>query len=149
MEIELFSDEYFMREAYREAEKARALDEVPVGAIVVSKNKIIGRAHNSTEMLNDVTAHAEMLAITSASNYLNSKYLTKCKLYVTLEPCLMCAGALFWSQIGEVIYGASDEKRGYSLFAKHNSLHPKTTLRSGIMKEPCGEILTNFFKEKR
>ena len=149
MEIELFSDEYFMREALREAKKAEEMDEVPVGAVIVIKNKIIARSHNSTELLKDFTAHAEMLAITSAANYLDNKYLTKCKLYVTLEVCLMCAGALFWSQIDEVIYGATDEKRGYSLVAKHNALHPKTKIRSGILKEECGQILSDFFKKKR
>lgn len=149
MDIELFSDEYFMREAIREAKKAAELDEVPVGAVIVSRNKIIARSHNTTEMLKDFTAHAEMLSITSASNYLGNKYLNKCKMYVTLEPCLMCAGALFWSQIGELIYGANDEKRGYTLVAKHNALHPKTKVRSGIMSEECSALLTNFFKEKR
>ena len=149
MEIELFSDAYFMREALKEAQKAKELDEVPVGAVVVIKNKIIARSHNSSEMLKDATAHAEMLAVTSASSHLGSKYLNQCKLYVTLEPCMMCAGALFWTQIGEVIYGASDQKRGYGIFAKHNALHPKTIVRSGVMSDDCGEILSNFFKEKR
>jgi tRNA(adenine34) deaminase len=149
MEIDIFSDEYFMREALKEANAAAEKDEVPVGAVVVIRNKIIARAHNSTELLSDVTAHAEILAITSASNHLGSKYLNKCTIYVTLEPCLMCAGALFWSQIGKLVYGASDEKRGYSLVAKHNSLHPKTKVFSGIMKDECSEILSNFFKNKR
>ncbi len=149
MDIELFSDEYFMREALKEAQAAFERDEVPVGAVVVIKNKVIARSHNSTEMLNDVTAHAEILAITAASNHLGSKYLNKCTLYVTLEPCMMCAGALFWSQLGKLVYGASDEKRGYSLFAKHNSLHPKTKVKSGVMKGECSNILTNFFKQKR
>jgi len=149
MSIELFSDEYFMREALKEAHKAAEADEVPVGAVIVIKNKVIARSHNSTELLNDFTAHAEMLAITSASNYLSNKYLSKCKLYVTLEPCLMCAGALFWSQISEVIYGASDQKRGYTLVAKHNALHPKTIVRTGVLEEECSSILTEFFKEKR
>ncbi len=149
MEIELFSDEYFMREALKEAHKAAESDEVPVGAVIVIRNKIIARSHNSTELLNDFTAHAEMLAITSAANYLGNKYLNKCKIYVTLEPCLMCAGALFWSQIGEVIYGADDTKRGYTLVAKHNALHPKTKVRKAVLGEECGRILTEFFKEKR
>ena len=148
-EFELFSDEYFMREALREAQKAMDKDEIPVGAVIVIKNKIIARAHNNTELLKDFTAHAEMISITSASNYLDSKYLNKCKLYVTLEPCLMCAGALFWSRIGEVIYGADDEKRGYSLVAKHNALHPKTVVKRGVLKEECGKILTDFFRKKR
>ena len=149
MEIELFSDEYFMREALREAEKAATEDEVPVGAVIVIRNKIIARGHNNTQLLKDVTAHAEMMAITAASNHLGSKYLNKCTLYVTLEPCLMCAGALFWSQIGNVVYGASDEKRGYSLVAKHNALHPKTKVKSGVLRDQCSEILTSFFKAKR
>ncbi len=149
MEIKLYSDEYFMREALKEANKAAEIDEVPVGAVIVIRDKIIARAHNNTELLTDFTAHAEMMAITSASNYLSNKYLTKCKLYVTLEPCLMCAGALFWSQIGEVIYGASDGKRGYTLVAKHNALHPKTKVKSGILKEECGQVLSDFFKQKR
>ncbi|HAW51956.1 MAG TPA: tRNA-specific adenosine deaminase [Flavobacteriales bacterium] len=149
MEIDIFSDEYFMREALKEAVSAYEEDEVPVGAIVVIRNKIIAKAHNSTELLHDVTAHAEILAITAASNHLGSKYLNKCTLYVTLEPCLMCAGALFWSQIGKVVYGARDEKRGYSLFAKHNALHPKTKVTSGIMQDECSELLSNFFKKKR
>ena len=121
MDIDLFSDEYFMREALKEANAAVEKDEVPVGAVVVIRNKIIAKAHNSTELLSDVTAHAEILAITAASNHLGSKYLNKCTIYVTLEPCLMCAGALFWSQIGKLVYGAHDEKRGYSLVAKHNA----------------------------
>jgi len=149
MELELYSDEYFMREALKEAHKAVEIDEVPVGAVIVIRNKIIARAHNNTELLNDFTAHAEMMAITSASNYLDNKYLTKCKLYVTLEPCLMCAGALFWAQIGEIIYGANDEKRGYTLIAKHNALHPKTKVRKGVLKKECGQILSEFFKQKR
>jgi len=149
MEIDIFSDEYFMREALKEAISAEEKDEVPVGAVVVIRNKIIAKAHNSTELLNDVTAHAEILAITAASNHLSSKYLNKCTIYVTLEPCLMCAGALFWSQIGNLVYGAHDEKRGFSLFAKHNALHPKTKVTSGIMKDECSEILSNFFKKKR
>lgn len=138
-----------MREALKEAISAEEKDEVPVGAVVVIRNKIIAKAHNSTELLNDVTAHAEILAITAASNHLSSKYLNKCTIYVTLEPCLMCAGALFWSQIGNLVYGAHDEKRGFSLFAKHNALHPKTKVTSGIMKDECSEILSNFFKKKR
>jgi tRNA(adenine34) deaminase len=149
MDIELFSDEYFMREALKEANEAAQKDEVPVGAVIVIRNKIIAKAHNSTELLNDVTAHAEVLAITAASNHLGSKYLNKCTIYVTLEPCLMCAGALFWSQIGKLVYGAHDEKRGYALFAKHNALHPKTKVTSGIMQDECSEILSNFFKKKR
>ena len=149
MDIKLHSDEYFMREALKEADKAVEIDEVPVGAVIVIKNKIIARAHNNTQLLNDFTAHAEMMAVTSASNYLGNKYLNKCKLYVTLEPCLMCAGALFWSQIGELVYGADDEKRGYTLIAKHNALHPKTKVRKGVFKEESSKLLTDFFKKKR
>lgn len=149
MDIELYSDTYFMNEALKEAARAFDEDEVPVGAIIVVRDKIIARAHNSTQILNDVTAHAEILAITSASQYLGSKYLNKCKMYVTLEPCLMCAGALFWSQIGEIFWGATDEKRGFSLVAKHNALHPKTKVKSGIMKSECSSIMTDFFKSKR
>ena len=138
-----------MREALKEANTAAEKDEVPVGAVVVIRNKIIAKAHNSAELLSDVTAHAEILAITAASNHLGSKYLNKCTIYVTLEPCLMCAGALFWSQIGKLVYGAHDEKRGYALFAKHNALHPKTKVTTGVMKDECSEILSNFFKKKR
>lgn len=148
-EIELFSHEYFMNEALKEAVKAFEADEVPVGAVVVARNKIIARGYNNTQLLNDVTAHAEMTTITSAANHLGGKYLNKCKMYVTLEPCLMCAGAIFWSQLDELIYGASDEKRGYTLFAKHNALHPKTKVRSGVLEEPCSAILSDFFKAKR
>ena len=147
--IEMFSDEYFMREALKEAQIAAEKDEVPVGAVVVIRNKIIARSHNSTELLTDVTAHAEILALTAASNHLGSKYLNKCTLYVTLEPCLMCAGALFWSQLGRLVYGARDEKRGYTLIAKHNALHPKTEVMSGIMSNECSIILSEFFKKKR
>lgn len=149
MEIQPFTDEYFMREAIREAKKALEMDEIPVGAVIVSRNKIIARGHNSTELLKDFTAHAEILGITAASSYLGSKYLNKCKLYVTLEPCLMCAGALFWSRIGELVYGASDEKRGYTLVARHNALHPKTKVKTGILKEECSALLSEFFKQRR
>jgi tRNA(adenine34) deaminase len=145
--IDLYTDEYFMREALKEAEKAYAIGEVPVGAVVVIQNRIIARAHNLTERLVDVTAHAEMQAITAAANYLGGKYLKNCKLYVTLEPCAMCAGALFWSQIDEVIFGASDEKRGYSSFG--GKLHPKTKVATGVLEVECGTILTKFFKERR
>lgn len=142
------SDEYFMREALKEAKKAFDADEVPVGAVIVSGNKIIARAHNLTERLTDVTAHAEMQGITSASNFLGGKYLSDCVLYVTLEPCVMCAGALFWSQITKIVYGAKDEKRGYS--SKGVSLlHPKTQITSGILENECSEILKEFFKKKR
>ncbi len=143
-----YTDEYFMREALKEAQKALVLDEVPVGAIVVADNKIIARTHNYTEHLNDVTAHAEMQAITIAANALGGKYLTECTLYVTLEPCVMCAGALAWSQITKIVYGASDKKRGYSML-QQAVLHPKTTVVSGVLEQECSEIVTQFFRSKR
>ena len=136
-----------MRAALAEAKAAATDGEVPVGAVVVAGGRIIARAHNMTERLTDVTAHAEIQAITAASNYLGSKYLSKCTLYVTLEPCPMCAGALFWSQMGSVVYGARDEKRG---FRDHGGdLHPKTALIKGIMKEECSQIMTDFFSNRR
>jgi tRNA(adenine34) deaminase len=144
----IFTDEYFMREAMKEARKAAENDEVPVGAVVVSNNRIIARGNNMTEKLNDCTAHAEMLAITAAENFLGSKYLKDCKLYVTLEPCVMCAGALYWSQISEVIYAADDEKRGYRKIS-NSILHPKTILKTGIMKEDAANLLVDFFKRRR
>ena len=140
-------DNYFMRLALAEARKAALADEVPVGAIVVVSQRIIARAHNLTEQLNDVTAHAEMQAITSAANYLNGKYLVGCSLYVTLEPCVMCAGALAWSQLERVVYAASDSKRGFHQAAL--SLHPKTAVLGGIMAEEAKLLLNNFFREKR
>jgi tRNA(adenine34) deaminase len=146
--MELFTHEYFMKEALKEAQKAFDDDEVPVGAIVVAENKIIARAHNLTERLNDVTAHAEMQAITSAANYLSGKYLIDCSIYITLEPCVMCAGALYWSQISKIIYGAKDEKRGFSNQA-NNLLHPKTEVLSGVLEEECASIIKQFFKAKR
>ncbi|MDG1917358.1 MAG: nucleoside deaminase [Flavobacteriales bacterium] len=142
------SDDYFMKKALDEAKKARDLDEVPVGAVVVCDNQIIARAHNFTERLNDVTAHAEMQVFTAAADYLGGKYLNECTLYVTLEPCVMCAGASYWTQLKKVVYGASDEKRGFRTMAG-NVLHPKTELIAGIMAEECGEIITNFFASKR
>lgn len=148
MELSVFSDEHFMREALKEAQKAYDQDEVPVGAVIVSKNRIIARSHNLTEALNDVTAHAEMQAITAAANYLGGKYLEDCKLYVTLEPCIMCAGALFWSQISHVIYGATDEKRGCHIIGK-NLFHPKTEVRGGILAYECATLMKDFFKKKR
>ncbi|MFO7615165.1 MAG: nucleoside deaminase [Bacteroidales bacterium] len=144
----LFSDEYFMREALREAHKAMELDEVPVGAVIVCNDRIIARGHNLTERLNDVTAHAEMQAFTAASHYLGAKYLEECTLYVTLEPCLMCAGAAFWTQIGRIAYGASDDKRGYTL-AGAPVLHPRTTVIPGILETECADLLREFFKRKR
>ncbi len=144
-------DEYFMQQALREAEKAYLAGEVPIGAVVVSADgRIIARSHNQTELLNDVTAHAEMLAITSAATFLGGKYLTDCTLYVTLEPCLMCAGALAWSQISRVVYGASDPKRGFSKQPNSDKIfHPKTVVESGLLAEECGEIVRKFFSEKR
>jgi tRNA(adenine34) deaminase len=141
-------DKMFMQQAYNEALQALEKGEIPVGAVVVADNRIIARAHNLTETLTDVTAHAEMQAITSAANFLGGKYLNECTLYVTLEPCVMCAGALAWSQISKVVYGASDEKRGYSRLAQ-NILHPKTEVESGMMGEECGKLMTDFFKSKR
>lgn len=144
----LFTDEYFMREALKEAKKAAENDEVPVGAVVVSGNTIIARAHNMTEKLNDCTAHAEMLAITSAMSYIGGKYLKNCRIYVSLEPCVMCAGALYWSQIDEVVYASSDEKKG---FTKLNTsvLHPKTKTKSGILEAESTKLLLDFFRSKR
>ena len=143
----LFTDEYFMRIALNEAATAFERDEIPVGAIIVTNNKIIAKAHNLTETLTDVTAHAEMQAITSAANYLGGKYLQDCTLYVTLEPCIMCGGALYWSQISKVVYGASDPKRGFK--AKIGELHPKTEIVSGVLEDECGLIMKEFFQRKR
>ncbi len=148
MEIEPFSDEYFMNQALREAQKAFAEDEVPVGVVVVYKKQIIARAHNYTQRLNDVTAHAEMQAITSAANYINGKYLDQCDFYVTLEPCVMCAGALAWARPKRVIFGAFDAKRGFTM-VDESILNKKTELSTGVLIEPCGKILTQFFEEKR
>jgi tRNA(adenine34) deaminase len=146
--LSVFSDEHFMKEALKEALKGYNEDEVPVGAVIVCDNKIIARAHNMTERLNDVTAHAEMLAFTSATDFLGGKYLNECTLYVTLEPCVMCAGASYWTQLKKIVYAASDEKRGYS---KHleNLLHPKTEVIKGIMEQECSGLLKKFFKKKR
>ena len=138
----------FMRMALEEAKKAMEMDEVPIGAVVVSNGRIIARAHNYTEHLTDITAHAEMQAITSASSTLGGKYLTDCTIYVTVEPCVMCAGALGWAQIGRVVYGADDDKRGYRKFAP-NALHVKTKVESGVMKEECAALMSSFFKQKR
>lgn len=146
--LSVFSDEHFMKEALKEAQKAFNEDEVPVGAVVVCDNKIIARAHNMTERLNDVTAHAEMLAFTSATDFLGGKYLNECTLYVTLEPCVMCAGASYWTQLKKVVYAASDEKRGFSKH-KENLLHPKTEVSTGILQQECSDLLTTFFKKKR
>lgn len=148
MELSIFSDEHFMREALKEAKKAFDADEVPVGAVVVANNMIIARAHNLTERLNDVTAHAEMQAITSAANFLNGKYLNECTLYVTLEPCVMCAGALAWAQTARIVYGATDTKRGFNLVG-HNLLHPRTEVKTGVLAEECATLLKTFFQQKR
>jgi len=142
------TDEYYMRMALMEAEDAFAEGEVPVGAVIVADNKVIAKAHNLTQTLNDVTAHAEMQAITAASNYLGSKYLNECALYISLEPCLMCAGAIAWSQLGRLVYAASDLKKGYSLLNK-NILHPKTRVSSGILASESSFLLKKFFEEKR
>jgi tRNA(adenine34) deaminase len=144
----VLDDKYFMKQALLEAEKAFEADEVPVGAIIVCKQKIIAKAHNQTQMLNDVTAHAEIIAITAASNHLGSKYLSECIMYVTLEPCAMCAGALQWSQIGRVVYGAADEKHGFMKYGKE-MLHPKTKIEFGVLYDECGGLLSSYFKKKR
>ena len=148
MEINPFDDTYFMKEALREAQKAFIKDEVPVGAVIVCENQIIARAHNYTETLNDVTAHAEMQAFTAAADYLGGKYLNECTLYVTLEPCVMCGGASYWTQLKKIVFGAADEKRGFSILSE-NILHPKTEVESGLMKEECSKLLTDFFQSKR
>ena len=142
-----FSDEYFMKKALQEAELAFEKGEIPVGALIVVDNKIIARTHNLTELLNDVTAHAEMQAITSAANFLGGKYLTGCTLYVTLEPCQMCAGALYWSQISKVVFGASDENRGFEKMG--TQLHPKTNVVRGVLAEEASELIKRFFAGKR
>ena len=140
--------EHFMREAFKEALIAFEADEVPIGAVVVCKNKIIGRGHNLTERLIDVTAHAEMQAFTAASNYLGGKYLDECTLYVTIEPCVMCAGASQWAHLGQLVYGAGDDKKGFLKISK-NILHPKTVLIKGIMEEECSALIKEFFRKKR
>ena len=137
-----------MKQALAEAHVAKEEDEVPVGAVIVCGDRIIARAHNQTERLNDPTAHAEMLAITSATSTLGAKYLTDCRLYVTVEPCVMCAGAIGWSQLSAVIYGAPDEKRGFTKYAP-NAMHPKTEVRNGIMEDECAALMKDFFKNKR
>ncbi|MBR1668597.1 MAG: nucleoside deaminase [Bacteroidaceae bacterium] len=142
------TDERYMRLALDEARAALALDEIPIGAVVVADGRVIGRGHNLTETLHDVTAHAEMQAITAAAEYLGGKYLDKCALYVTVEPCVMCAGAIGWSQMGRLVYGASDEKRGFQRFAPQ-ALHPKTVVVSGVLEEECAQLMKDFFKGKR
>ena len=143
-----YNDEYFMKQAFAEAQKAFAEDEVPVGAVIVVNNTVIARAHNFTEHLCDVTAHAEMQAITAAAEYLGGKYLSGCTLYVTLEPCVMCAGALYWSQLDRIVFAAADEKRGAGRFGQE-LYHPKTTFTKGIMEKECAELMIDFFKNKR
>lgn len=144
----MFSDDYFMKMALMEAEEALTEDEIPIGAVIVLNNKVIARGHNHTQLLNDVTAHAEMEAITAAANHLGAKYLNDCTLYVTVEPCVMCAGAIAWAQLGTLVYGASDPKRGFTTL---NSpvLHPKTVIRSGVLGEECETIMKSFFEKKR
>jgi tRNA(adenine34) deaminase len=146
--IKLYTDEYFMKEALLEAEKAFEAGEIPVGAVIVWKNRIIGRGHNLTERLTDPTAHAEIQAITAATNTIGGKYLTDCILYVTLEPCVMCAGACFWAQLSAVIYGADDEKRGYSTISQ-NIFHPKTQIIKDVLKDQCSDLLKSFFQKMR
>lgn len=163
MDFSVFSDDHYMKLAYQQALKARDCGEIPVGAIIVCGNTIVAKAYNQTETLQDVTAHAEILAITSASNYLGAKYLTECTLFVTLEPCVMCAGAIHWSQLQRLVYGASDPAKGYGLFSKspdsyrgvehrggsNELLHPRTEVVSGLMAEPCGRLVQDFFRELR
>lgn len=146
--ISPYNDEYFMKQALQEAYKAYEKDEVPVGAVVVANNQIIARAHNFTEHLHDVTAHAEMQAITAASEFLGGKYLTGCTLYVTVEPCVMCAGALYWSQIDKIVFGTRDEKRGAGRF-QNQLYHPKTLVINGVLEKECSEIMIEFFQSKR
>ena len=148
MALQPKSDEYYMKEALKEAKKALDLNEVPVGAVIVCDNQIIARAHNFTERLNDVTAHAEMQAFTAAADYLGGKYLNECTLYVTLEPCVMCAGASYWAQLKKIVFGASDEKRGFQEKAGL-VLHPRTECVKGVMAEECAQLLTDFFASKR
>ena len=142
------TDEFYMKQALQEAQKAAIRDEVPVGAVIVSNGRIIARGHNLTETLNDATAHAEMQVFTSAADHIGGKYLDDCTLYVTIEPCPMCAAASLWVQLGEIVFGASDPKRGYSTIS-HKLLHPKTKVRGGILADECGRMMTEFFRKKR
>ncbi|UAY51845.1 tRNA adenosine(34) deaminase TadA [Ferruginibacter albus] len=144
------TDEHYMQQAFKEAQRAYEEGEVPVGAVVVMNNKIIGRGYNQVEKLTDSTAHAEIIALTAAFNFLGSKYLPEATLYVTVEPCLMCSGALYWSKIGRIVYGADDEKNGYKKnTAPNNPFHPKTEIVKGILKEECAQLMKDFFKERR
>lgn len=146
--LTVYTDTYFMKQALKEAQKAFDQGEIPVGAVVVCDNQIIARAHNQTELLNDVTAHAEMIAITAAADNLGNKYLNECTLYITLEPCAMCAGAISWAQLGKIVYGASDDKKGFMVYGKR-MLHPKTKVELGIMENECSQLLKEFFAKKR
>jgi len=146
--MDLLNEEYFMREALKEAIKAYEQDEIPIGAVIECRGRIIARAHNLTEKLNDVTAHAEMQAITAAANSIGGKYLNECTLYVTIEPCIMCAGATSWAQMGRIVYGAVDEKRGFSLL-NGRILHPKTKITTGVLEEESAGLMSAFFREKR
>ena len=143
----LFTDEYYMQKALTEAQKAFDQDEIPVGAIVVINDRIIAKSHNLTELLNDVTAHAEMQAITASANFLGGKYLINCTLYVTVEPCQMCAGALYWSQISKIVYGATDSQRGFTKMG--TQLHPKTVVISRVLEQECANLIQEFFRKKR
>jgi tRNA(adenine34) deaminase len=145
--LSIYSDEYFMQEAYRQARYAFEEGEIPIGAVIVSNNRIIAKAYNQTEKLNDVTAHAELLAVTAAAEYLGNKYLNDCTLYVTVEPCVMCAGASYWAQLKRVVYGAPEPKRGFRRVG--NLLHPKTEMVSGVMAQECAELMASFFAGKR
>ena len=146
--IEVYTDTYFMKKAYEEALIASEEGEIPVGVIVVCRNQIIAKTHNQSEVLNDVTAHAEILAITSASNYLGSKFLEECTMYATLEPCVMCAGAIKWARVGRLVYAASDDRQGFMKYGKE-VLHPSTKLEYGIMHDECAQLMKDFFKSKR
>ncbi len=144
------NDEYYMKQALLQAQKAFEEDEVPVGAVIVLHDKIIARGYNQVEKLNDCTAHAEIIALTSAFNYLGSKYVPDAAIYITVEPCLMCAGALYWSKIGRIVYGASDEKNGYKHITQHHSpFHPKTVLTTGVLQQECSELMKSFFRQRR
>jgi tRNA(adenine34) deaminase len=143
----IFTHEYFMKKALMEAQSASDKGEIPVGALVVIDNRVIAKSHNLTELLNDVTAHAEMQAITAAANFIGGKYLTGCTLYVTLEPCQMCAGALYWSQVSRLVFGASDEHRGYRVMG--GKLHPKTEIVTGVLEDECSVLVKDFFKKRR
>lgn len=147
-ENQVLPDEFFMREALKEAQRALELEEVPIGAVIVHGGRIIARGHNLTQRLNDVTAHAEMQAFTAAANFIGGKYLKDCTLYVTVEPCVMCAGAAYWTQVRRIVYGAADPKRGYSNFGAQ-LLHPKSEVTGGVLAEECGDLVTSFFRNKR